>query len=87
MTQTPNEIISAVRSKLASDPVLSKQVSAAWAALIDQVEARALKRRPKPRSFEVHHEAETARLAFFTAIVDGKTVPEAEAAAATSINL
>lgn len=83
----PNDIRAAAARRLHADPALNTAVLAAWNRLLDDVEKRALAARPKPKVYEVHHETETARLAFLTKIAEGGSEAEAEAAGRARIGL
>ena len=45
-----------------------------WRKACAAIETHMLARRPKPRSFEVHHVIETARKAFLSAFVRGEAL-------------
>jgi hypothetical protein len=54
---------------------------AAWNRVLAQLQTLYAARRPVMKSFEAHHSNEVAREAFLRALVDGKTIEEAEAIA------
>jgi hypothetical protein len=83
----PNEVVDSARKMLADDPGLAEAVRSAWNRVLNKIEARALAARPKPKSFEVHHETEIARLCFLTAVVEGRSLNSAEDAALQRVGL
>lgn len=83
----PNEIILKVREMCAADKQVEAAIKAGWNAICDKIEKRALAKRPKPKVFEVHHETEVAKLAYLTAIVEGKTNEVAQGAAEAAVGL
>jgi hypothetical protein len=83
----PNEVIGAARAKLGKDTPLNTAVMEAWDKVCDQIQARAVARRPKMKVFEVHHETQVAKLALLTAIVEGRTPSAAQEAALRSVGL
>lgn len=83
----PNEAIAKVKGMIASKPALGAELTAAWNRVCDRIEERALAKRPKPKSFEVHHETEAARAALMTAIAEGRTVETAELESLNRIGL
>ena len=82
-----NEIIAKVREMCAAHPPLADATKAAWNRVCDKIEARALAKRPKPKSFEVHHETEAARLALLTAVAEGRAPESGEIEALERIGL
>jgi hypothetical protein len=67
------DIAAQAKAKLAVDTARGATLQAAWQIACDKIEAHMLARRPKPRSFEVHHMTETARQAFLEAFCEGKS--------------
>lgn len=84
---TPNEISDAAKLILAKSAKTADDAMLAWGRVCDKIEARALATRPKPRSFEVHHETQVARLAFLTALVAGGDLSTCETAALAAVAL
>lgn len=87
MTNASNEVVTAVRELCAKRPTLHVEMQSGWGRICDKIEQRALAARPKPKVFEVHHETQTARLVFLTAIVAGRSVEMSEAEALEIVGL
>lgn len=84
---TNNEAVDLVKAKIAANPALEGEIVAAWNSVLDDLEARATKQRPKPKVFEVHHETVTARAALFQALAADLSINESAANARKSIGL
>lgn len=84
---TPNQISDAAKLILSKSEKKADDATLAWGRVCDKIEARALTTRPKPRSFEVHHETQVARLAFLTALVAGANMSACETAALEAVAL
>lgn len=84
---TNNEVTTKVREMCEANPEFQKTLWAAWGEVCDRIEKRALARRPKPKSFEVHHECEVARLALLKAVVGGATPEAARLQSAEAIGM
>ncbi len=74
-----------VKRKMALCPEDGAKLKLAWSNVWLRLEASAARRRPKMKSFEVHHMKETARKAIFEAFVDGHTDLETIALASIGI--
>lgn len=59
----------------------------AWTGVAAKIHFRAIERRPRPKSYEVHHESEVAKEAFFEAMMSGKSPADAAAAALARVSL
>jgi hypothetical protein len=81
---TNNEAIDQLR-QMAEDPQTRVAMQAGWNAVMDQLEPFYLAMRPKPKSFEVHHMNEVARISFARAVIDGHSFAEAAALAVERI--
>lgn len=68
---TDNEAIARLR-EMSADPKVKAAMFAAWNAVIDELEPYYLAKRPKMKSFEVHHSNEVARACFAQAVVAGE---------------
>ena len=74
MNMNSSELIDAAR-KMHADPKHGPAMMKGWRAVCDEIEKRALAKRPKMKSFEVHHCTEVARHAYLTACVNGRELP------------
>lgn len=75
---TANETILAARKLSSESPSLAKAMTASWNAILDQVEPWALAKRPKLKSFEVHHILETLKVTFLEGVVASADAAQAE---------
>lgn len=57
---------------LAKDPGHAHAMAEGWRHVYAELHARALKTRPRLKSFEVHHAIEHARDVFLAAYIDGQ---------------
>ena len=72
ITELPaNEVLARVKALIKERPALESELKTAWNGVIDAIESRALKARPKPKVFEVNHETEVARLVLFRSLLAG----------------
>jgi len=78
---SPNEIAEAARQKIAGNPDLEREMRADWAAVESLISDHAAGTKKKWKVYEVHHLAQTARLAMLTAFVEGKSPRECAVAA------
>lgn len=80
--------VTEIRKRIAKNPKLEADMRAAWVSVCDEIEARALQAKMKPKVYEVLHEIETARAAFMIAAADGKfDAAKAKQAAFYSVKL
>ena len=84
---TRHERDTAVNKMLDADPAMRKAVVGAWSIVSERIKGRALLRRPRPTSYEVHHEVETARNAYLNAVLTNKMPHDATTAALNSVSL
>ena len=82
--ENPQAVIQQMRD-LAQKPSKKAEMQAAWNKVCDQLEPFYLAMRPKPKSFEVHHMNETARLEFARALIAGQSMDDCVAAAVSRI--
>lgn len=76
-----------VKRKIALCPVDGAELTIAWGSVWNRIERHATKRRPKLKSFEVHHLTQRAREAIFEAFVHGEKDLENKALAAIGLNV
>lgn len=65
------DLESVAKARLAKNAELATAAQDAWQHIWRDIHAHAVARRPKPKSFEVHHETETVRAAFIAALAVG----------------
>ena len=73
--------------KMAADPAVRAEMEKHWNVVCDRVEQHAIKRRPKPKVFEVHHMTETARKAYLTAVAAGDSFDLAMVGACNAVGV
>jgi hypothetical protein len=73
-----NQTVATVKALLLKDKDLEARTWAAWNRVVDVLETRALKVRPKLKSFEVHHMVEVTRLKFLEALLSTGNAEDAE---------
>jgi hypothetical protein len=83
--KTARDKIAAKARRMASDPLVAAEWRAAWNRVLARLQTLYAARRPVMKSFEAHHSNEIAREAMLRALVDGKTIDEAEAIALQSV--
>ena len=81
------DVATKAREMCAASPALKEEMQVSWNLICDRIEKRAIERKPKPKSFEVHHECEVARLAFLKAIVEGIAPEAARVLAANAVGI
>lgn len=84
---TKADVIPATKAKLAANQQDEALLWKGWNEICDAIEARALQARIKPKSFEIHHETETARYAYLLAYCNGKSIVVAKNEGLKSIKL
>jgi hypothetical protein len=70
---------------MVTDPLVAAEWRAAWNRVLARLQTSYAARRPVLKQFEAHHYNEVAREAMLRALVDGKTIDEAEALALQSV--
>lgn len=84
---TRAEIDAAAKRMCEDNPALLSLWGAGWARVYSHIERRALKKRPRPKDFEVHHEVMVGKEAFISALIGGSSMADAESNALQRVGI